>query len=1090
MKPNKKAATGIAAGAPRLKFEQRLVLNQWLLDLFEVESFGKLTKLLNSPELEGFDAENVSRFHYALTERVLEHERLPRELLLGYDANIVRHWRAITEARNRASGRPLVLKYFQYLALLFTEIYLDRWFRDPAALLAELNGRLREFNAESAPGEKDRLPEYAPEDLNKLAFWMATGSGKTLLMHVNILQYRHYLEKNGRGRELNRIILLTPNEGLTRQHHAEFALSGIAAEPFQKDGRGLYAGKWVEILDIHKLRDTMGEKTVAIEAFEGNNLVLVDEGHRGARSEEGQWMRMRNRLCERGFSCEYSATFGQAMANAGDALKAEYARCILFDYSYKYFYRDGYGKDYHILNLKDDGAMGAAVQEDLRTLYLTACLLVYYQQLRLYRDDPGAWRPYQIEKPLWVFVGGSVNAVRTENRRQVSDVVEILLHLAEFAKRRETAIGRLRKLLEGTAGLLDNQGRDIFANAFDCLITAGVTPDRAAELYADIIATVFQAPGGNPAALHVELLKGADGEVALRLGNNTEPFGVINVGDAPRLCELCRAQAQDALVVAEREFSGSLFHGLGGVESTINLLIGSKKFTEGWNSWRVSTMGLMNIGRGEGSEIIQLFGRGVRLKGMGYSLKRTRHLPGVQHPPFVEKLETLNIFGIRADYMQQFKNYLADEGLQANEERLEFVLPVIKNLDGKKLQVIRLKEGLDFKRDGDRPVLKPLAVSELRQPVALDWYPKIQSLASGRGGGAAEAAKHEGRLTSHHLAFLDQRAIWFELQEYKNDRAWFNLNLEPEAVDRLLAEPDWYRLLIPPAELEFTGFDRVRVWQEIAVALLKKYCDRYYAFRKSEWEWPHLECRELTPDDPNFIPEYRVRVEQSQTAIIESLRQVEAMLKRKELKDYACGKLEVIACGQHLYEPLLCLDGTDGLVEVRPVPLNEGERDFVCGLRDYCRGAPAELKGKELYVLRNLSRGRGIGFFEAGNFYPDFVVWLLAGDRQQILFVDPKGLRNLHGPDDPKIAFHRTVKELERRLARPGLTLDSCILSETPHHQIAWWKGDDGRLMTERDFNARHVFFKAGGDSGTVVRQALGILGLKGGGDCAGMGAA
>jgi hypothetical protein len=25
----------------------------------------------------------------------------------------------------------------------------------------------------------------------------------------------------------------------------------------------------------------MGDKTVAVEAFEGNNLVLVDEGHRG-----------------------------------------------------------------------------------------------------------------------------------------------------------------------------------------------------------------------------------------------------------------------------------------------------------------------------------------------------------------------------------------------------------------------------------------------------------------------------------------------------------------------------------------------------------------------------------------------------------------------------------------------------------------------------------------------------------------------------------------------------------------------------------------------------------------------------------------
>jgi hypothetical protein len=49
--------------------------------------------------------------------------------------------------------------------------------------------------------------------LNKLAYWSATGSGKTLLMHANILQYQYYLDQQGRRRELNRIILLTPNEG-------------------------------------------------------------------------------------------------------------------------------------------------------------------------------------------------------------------------------------------------------------------------------------------------------------------------------------------------------------------------------------------------------------------------------------------------------------------------------------------------------------------------------------------------------------------------------------------------------------------------------------------------------------------------------------------------------------------------------------------------------------------------------------------------------------------------------------------------------------------------------------------------------------
>ena len=47
-----------------LHFEQRLVLHQWLLDLFGVGSFECLTANLKAPEYEGFDENNVTRFHY------------------------------------------------------------------------------------------------------------------------------------------------------------------------------------------------------------------------------------------------------------------------------------------------------------------------------------------------------------------------------------------------------------------------------------------------------------------------------------------------------------------------------------------------------------------------------------------------------------------------------------------------------------------------------------------------------------------------------------------------------------------------------------------------------------------------------------------------------------------------------------------------------------------------------------------------------------------------------------------------------------------------------------------------------------------
>ncbi|MGB1243283.1 MAG: hypothetical protein ACPG49_12220 [Chitinophagales bacterium] len=100
----------------------------------------------------------------------------------------------------------------------------------------------------------------------------------------------------------------------------------------------------------------------------------------------------------------------------------------------------------------------------------------------------------------------------------------------------------------------------------------------------------------------------------LRIGETDDYFGVINVGDDNTLFKLCQTFS---ILGMERDFSSSLFQKINQKDSKINVLIGAKKFTEGWSSWRVSTMGLMNIGKSEGSQIIQLFGRGVRLKAFG-----------------------------------------------------------------------------------------------------------------------------------------------------------------------------------------------------------------------------------------------------------------------------------------------------------------------------------------------------------------------------------------------------------------------------------------------------------------------------------------
>ncbi|MCA9870702.1 MAG: DEAD/DEAH box helicase family protein, partial [Anaerolineae bacterium] len=70
-------------------------------------------------------------------------------------------------------------------------------------------GLLRELRDEAAGPRR-----------NMLAYWMATGSGKTLLMHLNILQYIDHIGGMQAFDELQ-IILTTPGVNLIDQHRRE-----------------------------------------------------------------------------------------------------------------------------------------------------------------------------------------------------------------------------------------------------------------------------------------------------------------------------------------------------------------------------------------------------------------------------------------------------------------------------------------------------------------------------------------------------------------------------------------------------------------------------------------------------------------------------------------------------------------------------------------------------------------------------------------------------------------------------------------------------------------------------------------------------
>ncbi|MEJ5311685.1 MAG: DEAD/DEAH box helicase family protein [Anaerolineae bacterium] len=1028
------------------QLEHRLVLLAWLNSLCGYA--GNKDLLTDCKEAaEGYASDGHSHLYHHLLARGSK-VKIAEADLTRYDENIHAHLARLNHGR----AEPLTLRYFQYLAALYTEIFLDRLFNHQAQLLADLNAFVDERNKGKLPGEPQDEP-FAAADLTKLAYWMATGSGKTLLLHLNYCQFLYYNRD-----PLDNILLITPNEGLTEQHLGELALSGIPARRFDLNQSSLLrAPHEVQVLEITKLVEQKrgGGVSVPVEAFEGRNLIFVDEGHKGSGGEA--WRGYREALGKTGFTFEYSATFGQALSAAGnDALTQEYGKAILFDYSYRYFYGDGFGKDFRILNLRDEDR-----PEHTETLLL-GNLLSFYEQLRLYDEQGEALRPYNLEKPLWVFVGSTVNAVYSENRQQRSDVLTVARFLHHVLSDKQWAVRTLKALLQGHSGLRGPDGADVFVDRFKALKELGL---NAETLYADILRRVFHSVSGG--GLHLADIRGSAGEIGLKAAGAERYFGLIYIGDTSAFKKLVEEQAA-AMTLEEEAVGGSLFNDINRPDSSIHVLIGAKKFMEGWNSWRVSTMGLLNIGRQEGSQIIQLFGRGVRLKGRHMSLKRSAGLGG-PHPRHIGLLETLNIFAVRANYMAQFRDYLEREGVET-EPLIELPLftwinePALK----KELVIPRTPEGRDFVAEQ-----RLLLGYDQEIKVRVDMSVRVQLMVSTAQGlhevGAQAGLERE--IPSESLALVDWERVYLELLDYKSRQGWRNLLIRPQTPRQLMGQIA-YTLIADEAVVRPRTFAGRELLQQAVSAILRKYLDAFYRRRRERWETQSLEYRPLDENDPNLAfnrdqvkegkAAYLVTVKRSDTALVADLQKLLAESERlyqKEDRD-----LPRIHFDGHLYLPLLAQE-TDKFTSVPPA-LNKSEAQFVRDLKAFWeKEKDGIMAGKEVYVLRNLSRGKGVGFFENSGFYPDFILWVVdtLQEAQRIIFVEPHGMLQAKAYiHDEKARLHERLPQLAQELAqahsRTGISLDSFIVSATPYDEL-YRRYDDGAWDRAR-FAEKHILFQ------------------------------
>lgn len=152
-------------------------------------------------------------------------------------------------------------------------------------------------------------------------------------------------------------------------------------------------------------------------------------------------------------------------------------------------------------------------------------LLSFYEQLRVFEDQSDELCPYNLEKPLWVFMGSTVNAVYTENKKPRSDVLTMLGFLYHFLGDRDWPIMTVEAAVGGKIGLTAPDGTDVFAGRFGHPRETGLTP---AQLYDDILRRVFHAPAGD---LHLAEIKSSVGDPGVKGTNPEDYFGFIDIGD-------------------------------------------------------------------------------------------------------------------------------------------------------------------------------------------------------------------------------------------------------------------------------------------------------------------------------------------------------------------------------------------------------------------------------------------------------------------------------------------------------------------------------------------------------------------------------
>jgi len=810
--------------------------------------------------------------------------------------------------------------------------------------------------------------------INRMSFWMATGSGKTLI----IIKLMHILKILINRREIPNydILFLTHRNDLLEQfkqlvkeynndptNNIHIILKDLKEYSELKNYISILRKN--EIIIYYYRSDNIStiqkDKILNYQNYYnfGKWYVFLDEAHKGDRDESIR-QHIYSIFSKNGFLFNFSATFTD---------ERDFITCA-FEFNLSRFINSGYGK--HLLILKQEIRAFRKdedyTNEEKKAIVLKSLILLTYIKKCYYKIIN--LKPKIYHKPLLLVLVNTVNVSEADLKLFFRELIKIGLGNID----KEFFNNCLYELsLE-----FKNKTSFLFRDDESFRIKDEIL--RNINFY-DVLKCVFNSD--SPGEIEILKCRSNVKELAFKLKSSEIPFSLIKIGDILKwLNTELRGKA-----VQVRYKDDSYFQNLNSEDSEINILMGSQSFYEGWDSNRPNIINFINIGIGRNSQkfILQSIGRGIRIEPFKNKRKRLINLINSKEVSFREL--DRNLYSHITEYNQSLETLFI---IGTSRKTIVDVLNELKITQRedkwKKINNIKISKKIIKEK-----LLIPTFQSSEKHITENNYHIKF------------EISNKDLKLLKNYFDFIDDKILLI------------NYEITPQIIKLvryLIQNPNNFKLI----EHNVKNFELLT--QRIFDFFKLEY-KKFKNFKGLEDEIKHFEeisvNLEYITELINFIEEikmYPIKIKNLYNEVSQSKISLEEFMdKRRFVKDkilFKSKNQEILIeyFKNHYYNPVIYsqnkrIDFIKHIVNV------ESEIKFLNDLKRYLSNSKNKFKQFDWWVFSKIDESLdkiNIPYYNTNsnqiqNFYPDFIFWMEKNNDYFIVFVDPKGIEHTNWID-------------------------------------------------------------------------------------------